>query len=57
MGKIPSIAINSTGTCDLFHIADYMIDLISVDKIEEVVKFVVDLVLYIIADRLENKEK
>lgn len=57
MRKIPSIAISSAGTCDLFHTADDMIDLVSVDKIEEIVKFVVDLVLYIIVDCLKNKEK
>jgi Predicted aminopeptidases len=57
MRKILSVAIGSTGTCDLFHTADDMIDLISIDKIEEVVRLVVDLVIYIIADRLEDKEK
>jgi len=57
MRKVPSIAIGSTGTYDLFHTAEDMIDLISIDKIEEVVKLVVDLVIHIIADRLENEEK
>lgn len=55
MRKIPSIAMSSTGTYDLFHTADDMIDLISIDKIEEVVRLVVDLVIYIITDHLKIK--
>lgn len=41
---IPSIAISSTGTYELFHTADDRLDFISVDKIEEVVKLTLDLV-------------
>lgn len=57
MRTIPSVAISSTGTYDLFHTADDTIDLISVDKIEEIVKLILDLVIYIVANRLGNKEK
>ena len=44
MKGVPSMAISSTGTYELFHTADDRVDFISVDKIEEVVKFILDLV-------------
>lgn len=44
MRGVPSMAISSTGTYELFHTADDRVDFISVDKIEEVVKLTLDLV-------------
>lgn len=49
--KVPSIALSSTGTYDLFHTADDKVDLISIDKIEEVIRFTLDLVMQIILKR------
>jgi hypothetical protein len=56
MKKVPSIAMSSTGTCDLFHTVDDKVDLISIDKIEEVVRFTLDLVIHIIKSQFEYKE-
>jgi aminopeptidase YwaD len=44
MRGVSSMAISSTGTYELFHTADDRVDFISVDKIEEVVRFTLDLV-------------
>ena len=56
MKKVPSIAMSSTGTCDLFHTVDDKVDLISIDIIEEVVRFTLDLVMHIIKSQFEYKE-
>ena len=56
MRKVPSIAISSTGTYDLFHTAEDTLDFVSIDKVEEVVRLTMDLVMQIIEFRLENKQ-
>lgn len=54
--KVPSIAISSTGTSNLFHTVDDNFDFISLDKIEEVVRFTLDLVMQIIKSQFESKK-
>jgi len=56
MRKVPSIAISSTGTYDLFHTANDTVNFVSIDKIEEIVRLTLDLVMSIIEFKLENKK-
>jgi Iap family predicted aminopeptidase len=54
--KVPSIAISSTGTYNLFHTVDDKFDFISIDKIEEVVEFTLNLVMHIIKSQFKSKK-
>jgi aminopeptidase-like protein len=49
MRKVPSIAISSTGTYDLFHTTNDTLDFVSIDKIEEVIRLTLDLVMSVLS--------